>query len=494
MARVRHASAVLLTRPRADAIDVYLVERSVELSFFGGYWALPGGTFSADEWELDEPDAARLCAVRELFEETGVAVGGFTEGLDERARNRLREGLLVDELEEWRGHVAQYPGLGRSLHRFCRVTTPPFAPRRYRTWFFQAELPSGQRPEIVAGELSAGQWITPVDALGRWRAGEMLIVPPVLTLLEMLTESASLEEFFTRTGRLADELEQGRLHPVRFTPGVLAAPLLTDTLPPATTTNSYIVGHERLHVVDPATPDAGEQQRLFTLVDELVAGGCELAGILVTHAHPDHVAAVEPMRQRYGLPVRAHPKTLARMRIEPPVGQAIDDGQRIELGTAPDGSGDWALEVLHTPGHEPGHLAFRDTRYGALIAGDLCSTISTIVIDPPDGHLRTYLDSLARVRKLGITTLYPAHGPAARDGNAVLERYIAHRREREEKLVAALASGVDRIEELVPIVYDDTDPALYRYAERSLLAGLEKLVEDGRAWTDGESWSLVDST
>ena len=153
---------------------------------------------------------------------------------------------------------------------------------------------------------------------------------------------------------------------------------------------------------------------------------------------------------------------------------------------------DWKLTALHTPGHAPGHLAFRESRYGAILAGDLVSTVSTIVIDPPEGHLGTYLQSLERVRELMSEgeVLHPAHGPVAAEGRRVLERYIEHRVRREDALVRALEERPKVEEELVRLVYADVDEALFPIAARSLRAGLEKLREEGRAEeTAPASWS-----
>ena len=121
--------------------------------------------------------------------------------------------------------------------------------------------------------------------------------------------------------------------------------------------------------------------------------------------------------------------------------QALEHGDVLELGRAPDGRPGWRLHVRHTPGHAPGHLVFIEDRYRAAIVGDMVSTLSTIVIDPPEGHMATYLDSLRALLAEDIGTLYPAHGLAQLDGPALLRRYISHREERESKLVRAIDAG-----------------------------------------------------
>jgi glyoxylase-like metal-dependent hydrolase (beta-lactamase superfamily II) len=186
--------------------------------------------------------------------------------------------------------------------------------------------------------------------------------------------------------------------------------------------------------------------------------------------------------------VRGHPLTLSRLEPGFRAGAALDDGMKVPLGRSPDGRSGWDLLALHTPGHDRGHLCFRESRYGTMLVGDMLSTVSTIIVDPPEGHLATYLKSLERLATQPMTTLYPAHGPAMRDGQKLVKQYLRHRRQRETKLVEVLTTGPAALEELLPKVYWDADPKLYGFAARSLLAGLHKLQEEGRAREENGRW------
>jgi glyoxylase-like metal-dependent hydrolase (beta-lactamase superfamily II) len=272
------------------------------------------------------------------------------------------------------------------------------------------------------------------------------------------------------------------------------APLATVTLPPATTTNAYIVGEERLYVVDPAPTDPRELVRLEDLLDARVGAGARIEGVLLTHHHPDHVGGAAATARRYGVPVLAHAETLARIDLSAVPTRALADGDVLDLGVAPDGTPGWTLTALHTPGHAVGHLCFQESRYNALLAGDLVSTVSTIVIDPADGgHLATYLASLQRIRERGLGVPHPAHGPVASDGAAAITRYLEHRAQRERALVAALTTEAPMAAvSLLGIVYADiTDGCLLPIAARSLRAGLDKLVEEGRARKVTGGWLRV---
>lgn len=447
MSALREAAAVALLRESARGVEIYLAKRSPELRFFGGYWACPGGGLEPVDGEGEE--AWFACARRELEEEIAVRVEHL--------------GFLGER------------------------TTPPFAPVRYKTRFFEAELPFGQEPRIASGELTEGRFFAPAEALASWTRGELWIVPPVLSLLEALC-APTREEFRARWREEERALAaERRLPPIRFSPGLFIAALRTATLPPATTTNTVLVGHEALYVVDPATAEESERQRLFRELDARVAEGARLAGVLVTHHHPDHVGSVAATAARYDLPVLAHPLTLERLPERPRRARALEDGAVIELGHAPDGTPHWHLTAYHTPGHDRGHLVFWESRYHALIGGDLASTVSTIVIDPPEGHLATYLASLERIRELDLGFFYPSHGPAVPHGKRLLSTYLAHRAMREGLLLDALKEGPKTPAELLPVVYADTAPALHALAARSLQAGLEKLVEEGRARERGDA-------
>lgn len=454
--RMRVASALALTRGRGAELEVFLAERSPKLRFFGGYWAFPGGVVEdRDDTGAGFDETLRACARRELEEEVALS---------------LDPSRCAD---------------------LCSITTPPFAPVRYDTRFFHVELAPEEAPVPSCGELVDGRFFKPSDVLASWRRGELLIVPPVLLMLELL-EDGDVDAFPSRARRETDALEQGKLHPVRFSPGVFMAPLVTATKPPATTTNCLLVGEEKLFVVDPGPPAAAEQARLFAKLDECVAAGSKLAGVVLTHHHPDHVGAVPAIQERYGLTVFAHPETLGRLP-KLASSQPLSDGDELDLGRAPDGSDSWVLRAIHTPGHARGHLAFRESRYGALLAGDLCSTVSTIVIDPPEGHMATYLASLRRILDEDITTLYPGHGPAHRSGPALVRHYLGHRQQRENLLFEAVTQEPQSLGELVAAVYSDTDSSLHHLAERSLLASLIKLEEEGRvkSHAEGGAWSLV---
>lgn len=254
--------------------------------------------------------------------------------------------------------------------------------------------------------------------------------------------------------------------------GLVRLALRTPTLPPATATNTLIVGRRRLAVIEPATPDADEQRALDDALAARIDAGAEVVAILLTHHHRDHIGYADALRRRLGAPIYAHPATAERLPFA--VDAALDDGDTLDLG---DG---FALDAIFTPGHAPGHLVFRERASAIFYVGDLVAGEGTILIDPEDdGDMGLYLESLRRVAELAPRALIPAHGPVLGDPQAILRRYVDHRLAREARVLAALTAGPASFEALLARVYDDTPRALWPLAARSLEAHLQKLERDG---------------
>jgi ribonuclease/clavin/mitogillin len=255
--------------------------------------------------------------------------------------------------------------------------------------------------------------------------------------------------------------------------GVRLLALRTPTLPPATATNTLVVGHRRLAVIEPATPYADERAALEALLDALVGAGAEVAAILVTHHHQDHTGFATALRERTGAPIHAHALTAARVDFA--VDVLLADGEAVALD---DG---FSLAAMHTPGHAPGHLVFFEQRSGLAYAGDLVAGTGTILIDPEDdGDMIAYLASLERVAAAQPLALVPAHGPVLDDPQACLRRYLAHRLMREERVLAAVSTAGRAVSAVLAEAYSDTPPALWPLAARSLEAHLRKLEVEGR--------------
>ena len=256
--------------------------------------------------------------------------------------------------------------------------------------------------------------------------------------------------------------------------GVTRVSLRTPTLPPATHTNAYLVGRDDFLVVEPASPFGPEQSRLFATVEARRAQGHRVVGALLTHHHADHVGAAWALRDRFGVPVMAHPETALRLRQRGPVDIELREGDAL-----PPCLDDLDLALLHTPGHAPGHLCVHAQKHGWLIAGDMVASVGTILVDvDDDGDMDDYLTQLQRLADRAPGTVLPAHGEPIGDGVERLRFYVRHRLQREAKILDAVRGGAHELGAVVARAYDDTPVTVWPLAARAArahLARLEKL-------------------
>lgn len=209
---------------------------------------------------------------------------------------------------------------------------------------------------------------------------------------------------------------------------------------------------------EPALVDAGTGRPEHIAAVAAALDGAPLARVLITHWHPDHVSGLPALRERWR-------KLLVIDAPGPPVP-----------------AGDGQLEIVPTPGHSPDHLCFYDRDAGEVYCGDLARMGGTIVIPArKGGDLRAYLASLQRIRDLAPRRLLPGHGPVVDDPLALIDEYVAHRREREQQILKAMLEGARTVDEIVRRVYPALPETLRDAAADSVRAHLAKLRDDGRA-------------
>lgn len=484
---IRDAAAVILLRHNTDASDpeVFLVRRSPKLSFLGGYHAFPGGQFDETDSEArvencSDPETltAISCAARELFEETGVLVARGGETLTQGQRASLLDDLQSQRMT-WPALLRHYNlHLDASDFTFVgRWVTPPFSARRFDTWFFLINCPPKQRAEVsLDGELDFGDWIPASKALARWQRSEVLAVPPVIHALKTLAGGINgnlVERFLS--------IPNAHREPVRrieFRPNYICFPVRTPTKPPATHTNCYLIyTSEELLIIDPGSPYEDEQEALANNVAALVAEGRQLKEIVLTHMHPDHVGGVGALKEQLdNVSVAAHRLTAEPLSGTVQVDRLIEDDDVIELK----GSPEIRLQAMHTPGHARGHLCFYEARTGTLISGDNIVGLGSVLIEPGEGNMRDYLESLERLRQLpDLSVIFGGHGPAMGNPYQKIDEYISHRLEREQNILRAVSEGATTVKDIVARVYTDVSPKAHPMAERAVLAHLDKLIEDG---------------
>jgi hydroxyacylglutathione hydrolase len=237
-------------------------------------------------------------------------------------------------------------------------------------------------------------------------------------------------------------------------------------------TRTWIVGERRVALIDPGPAIDAHVEAVADAI-----AGAESVAILLTHDHPDHADAAPAMAARFGASVRAASR------------ETLSEQDRIETDAG-------ALIALATPGHAPDHFAFHWADARAVFCGDLMmGGLDTALVAPPEGDLKPYLASLARLRSLDPRRVHPAHGPSFDDPVEAIDRYVRHREARVTAVLEALTAADGPMSEraLLGAVYGgDIPPGLEEVATGALRAYLG-FLEAARAirLEAGSGWRAV---
>jgi glyoxylase-like metal-dependent hydrolase (beta-lactamase superfamily II) len=232
-------------------------------------------------------------------------------------------------------------------------------------------------------------------------------------------------------------------------------------------TNTWIVGSGPAWLVDPG-PALPEHHRAIVAESERRGG---LGGIALTHDHHDHADGVTALRRRFADARLAAGRGPADVRLA--------DG--VTFGP---------LRAVATPGHAPDHFSFVHRR--AALTGDAVLGEGSVFIAPDPQALTGYLEGLRNLRALDLDVLLPGHGPVVAEPHAKLDEYVAHRLDRERRLVAALALGARTVDELLDAAWTEVPEVLRPAASVTLAAHLDKLADEGRL-PDGVQRPIKDS-
>jgi glyoxylase-like metal-dependent hydrolase (beta-lactamase superfamily II)/8-oxo-dGTP pyrophosphatase MutT (NUDIX family) len=546
---LRPAATLILVRDSAQGMEVLMMQRTYQAAFVPGGYVFPGGALDASDAQLcfdthcenfNDRDASRLlnldknglaywvAAIRECFEESGILLAYGRNGklIDLAAprdaefsafRQRVASGELpFDEL-------CRTQELTLALDRlfyFAHWITPLGAPRRFDTRFFVAVAPEGQSASHDNSETIAHAWMRPADVLERHRAGQIEMMFSTAKTVEMLERfsgtdmlmnhirnldvvSTSIPRVSTsRSGRRVliqgdfAYAEVGKLDPhsqghvsSELLPGVptqlsdkvwrVAAPNPGFMTGPGT--NSYLIKTDAgFALIDPGPAIAEHVDQLLAQTEG------RIRWVLTTHTHMDHSPAAALIKERTGAQVFGMPAPDSSNQdrdFQPD--HIVTHGQAIDL----DGH---TLRAIHTPGHASNHVCYLLEDERLLFTGDHIMQGSTVVINPPDGDMMAYLASLNQLKALEVDYLAPGHGFLMDNPHRVIDRLLAHRLQRERKIMEALDKlGSATLEELLPYVYDDVPVQRHAMASRSLLAHLRKLQTEQRALEIGARWEIA---
>ncbi len=526
-APTRPAATVLLMRDGASGIELLMTRRSMTASFAAGAYVFPGGG-------VDPADAAAhgqarrrpgqsdlhltqaIAAIRESFEELGVLLACHADGrtvVDADIAGMDRKAAFAPQCAE-RGLVLAADAVFVLAHWI----TDRDLPRRFDVPFLVARMPANQQPVADESEQFEPVWVRPQDALERHAAGGFFIIFPTIRTLERLKAFDSVDavlqacavseqplwtscpragwlagkemrymehehpygelQLVSPDGQIVHQLDWQTAQPVSLLRNVMR---LTAPNPGAMTgpgTNSYLVGDPvtGFIAIDPGPADALHVERLWR------AAGGHIRMIVCTHSHPDHAPGAAPLQALctprppiMGLPSAAS----ARANSEFQPDEVLADGQELRLASD-DGAQVHTLKVIHTPGHAANHLCLVLLEDGLLFSGDHVLNGSTTVVDPPDGAMTAYLDSLDRLsaacETCRIDFILPAHGYVLGQAAAAIAALKAHRLRREAKILGVMQARPDgTLDEWVTQAYDDVPPRMWPVAKRSLLAHVQRI-------------------
>jgi recombination protein RecT len=241
-------------------------------------------------------------------------------------------------------------------------------------------------------------------------------------------------------------------------------------------TNSYLVGDPTTGyiAIDPGPRDPEHIERLWR------AANGDIRLIVCTHSHPDHSPGAKPLQAKCGgkppiLGLASRPTARAMSEFAPD--RELADGEEIAVEGA---GGRHTLRAIHTPGHAANHLCLVLLEDGLLFSGDHVLNGSTTVVDPPDGDMSDYLESLDRLTQAcerhGIEFILPAHGHVLGFATKAIAMLKAHRLQREARVLAAMRERPGgTLEDWVELAYADVPPRMWPVAQRSLLAHVQRI-------------------
>lgn len=249
-------------------------------------------------------------------------------------------------------------------------------------------------------------------------------------------------------------------------------------------TGTYILGHGDVAVIDPGPADPQHIEAILA-----ATAGERISHLLVTHTHTDHSPGCALLRDHTDAPSYAfgpHGSGLEddTVKLEESADHDFQPTVRVRHGEVIAADG-WSVECVYTPGHTSNHTCFALREERTLFTGDHVMAWSTSIISPPDGDMRRYMASLSLLLERDDALYWPTHGPSVIDPKGHVEAFIAHRREREEQILACIERGQHKIEEMVPTMYADVPEFMYRAAARSVLSAVVYLVQRGELQTEG---------
>jgi len=440
---MRDAVAAILTYQE----QIFSILRQTSLSAFPGFTAFPGG-------KIDEGD--------EQFAHQHPLLAFFPE---------LEVGALIREIREELGFdlaaaVTQQQVL--AISKFGSATTPTYQKHRFKIHFYKIELNSPPTFKLKADEVADGQWRTPHTLLQHYLDGQVMMVSATLKIIKALAkditqQSAAIGSGFGKNPH--------KLPILPFIHGVSHIAVPSHTLPPATTTNSLLIGDKSsLRILTDPSPSSTEVLILLKATLE----NDKPDAILLSHHHPDHHERAPQIAHDLGIPILCSVK--CQQRLLQRSGSDYLDNINIRHIQQGDVVTHWqGYDVIchELPGHDDTMVGLAPENLEWFYVADLIEPGTTVVIPEPEGDMAVYFESLKRVIEMQPKHIIPSHGlPVV--GTSLLSSTLAHQVKRENQILEAYNNGL-RDDALLEALYPDLAEKLVPYAAQNIRQHLRKL-------------------
>lgn len=424
--------------------QIFFIKRQNYLSVFPGYYATPGGKVDATDsteallhaiWPTHLRPEILHALIREVKEELNYD---------------LMEGIS-------RGEVLGIDDIGIAI-------TPEFNPYRFKNYYIKITLSHPKEFDVDSSEVEFGEWSTPKKLLEKYYAGNVLAVPPAITLLKTFEKDPNHSAPIELTLPYDPETEVPMIESIY---GVRQFLPLSNTFPPANRTNSFIIGDENMpkYLIDPSPINEGELKKFIKSISQI-----GFDRIFITHHHPDHYEFSRDIAKKFNVPMEMSQYTyeiIGKDYFEDIVVVLRMEGDIITKTLGKD------VRVYEVPGHDEGQLALAPEDMSWFLAGDLIQTIGTVVIGGPEGDMAKYFHSLNRVIALKPKNIIPSHGIIVGGTNKIVET-LKHRLERESQIIELLKLGRS-LKEILDVIYVGLKPELLPYALKTIEAHITKI-------------------
>ncbi len=437
--------------------EVFITHRQNYLRAFPGYHAFPGGKVDKEDSLEGNQDEQKLFSEDVLLKKFPLRFM--------RALNReMKEELGIDILKLIKNNLVN------DIHEIGIGITPAFNPYRYDTHFYIIDLAEKVSFDVAKDEAQDAYWSTPSEILENYKKAQVMAVPPIIVILEALSSDIKRRDYVELSLDYDPELEIPMIESVY---GIKQFIPLSNTIPPANRTNSFLIGDKgEAFLIDPSPKNKGEKEKFLKSLENH-----EVNGVFLTHHHKDHHEFAPDFALHFGVPLLCSKDTYQRIRKN--WGENYFKGIEVKVV----GEGDLLTHSLgkkvnlyHVPGHDEGQLALANESLDWFIAGDLIQGIGTVVVGGPEGNMKKYMNSLDRVIKLGPRFIFPSHGIGL-GGTFKIEETLKHRFMRENQIRGFLKEGKTK-EEILKLIYHDISPHLLPLAMKNIHSHLEKIEED----------------